>query len=244
MMDNNNVIDQVESVLAHLKNGDEKSADSILQKLNKQRETDLFTEIGKLTRELHDALNNFKLDSRIADLAAQDIPNAKDRLEYVLKMTDEAANKTMDAVDNANELTNQMATKLEVLRGTWEKINSKQNDPGEFKTFFGDMGNFLKDNESNNSKISANLTEILMAQGFQDLTGQVIKNVITLVHDVEESLVHTITMFGHMDEYNQAVETGKKPEKGVEGPIIDAEKRDDVVTSQDDVDDLLSSLGF
>ena len=60
MMDNNNLIDQVEIMLTHLKNGDEKSAESILQKLNKQRETDLFTEIGKLTRELHDALNNFK----------------------------------------------------------------------------------------------------------------------------------------------------------------------------------------
>ena len=243
-MNNENTIVQVENMLDLLKKGDDKAADSVLQQLNKKRETDLFTEIGKLTRELHDALNNFKLDSRIADLAAQDIPNAKDRLEYVLKMTDEAANKTMDAVDNANELTAQMSTKLTALKATWEKINSKQNDPGEFKVFFSDMGDFLKETEAKNAKVSANLTDILMAQGFQDLTGQVIKNVITLVHDVEESLVHTITMFGHMDEYNKAVETGKKPEKGVEGPVIDAEKRDDVVTSQDDVDDLLSSLGF
>jgi len=243
-MNNENTIVQVENMLDLLKKGDDKAADSVLQQLNKKRETDLFTEIGKLTRELHDALNNFKLDSRIADLAAQDIPNAKDRLEYVLKMTDEAANKTMDAVDNANELTSQMSTKLTALKATWEKINSKQNDPGEFKVFFNDMGDFLNETEAKNAKISSNLTDILMAQGFQDLTGQVIKNVITLVHDVEESLVHTITMFGHMDEYNKAVETGKKPEKGVEGPVIDAEKRDDVVTSQDDVDDLLSSLGF
>ncbi len=243
-MDNENSIKQTEEMLTHLKNGDAKAADLILQNLNKSRESDLFSEIGKLTRELHDALNSFKLDSRIADLAAQDIPDAKDRLEYVLKMTDEAANKTMDALDSASELNKQMSAKTTSLKSAWEKINNKQNDPGDFKIFFNDMGDFLNQAETKNVELGTHLTEILMAQDFQDLTGQVIKNVITLVHDVEESLVHTITMFGHMDEYNQAVETGKKPETGVEGPIINTTKRDDVVSNQDDVDDLLSSLGF
>jgi len=65
-----------------------------------------------------------------------------------------------------------------------------------------------------------------------------------MVHDVEESMVETIKMFGAMSEYNDAVEDGKKEEKGSSGPIIHAENRDDVVNSQDDVDDLLSSLGF
>jgi len=245
-MDNDESIAKIEEVLAHLKSGDKQAAEIILQNMNKEREADLFTEIGKLTRELHDALNSFKLDSRIADLAAQDIPDAKDRLQYVLKMTDEAANKTMDAVENSSELNNQLNSRISALNATWGKINSKQNAPGDFKIFFQDIEKFLTDAGEVNSEIGANLTEILIAQDFQDLTGQVITNVIQLVHNVEESLVHTITMFGHMDEYNQAIESGKKGQgkEGVEGPIIDASKRDDVVNNQDDVDDLLSSLGF
>jgi chemotaxis protein CheZ len=150
----------------------------------------------------------------------------------------------MDAVENASELSNQMTTNIATLKSTWKKFNGKQNDAEEFKDFVSVMTEFFKQTEKNNSSINNDLTAILMAQGFQDLTGQVIKNIITLVHDVEESLVHTITMFGHMDEYTNALKSGKKIDKGVEGPVIDADKRDDVVNNQDDVDDLLSSLGF
>ncbi|MEC9169813.1 MAG: protein phosphatase CheZ, partial [Pseudomonadota bacterium] len=92
------------------------------------------------------------------------------------------------------------------------------------------------------------LTEVLMAQGYQDLTGQVIRRVIDLVKEVEDSLVNMLTMFGERDGAEQTKPSSVKADKvdGVEaeGPIIDADKRDDVVSGQDDVDDLLSSLGF
>ncbi len=244
MGDNKETIEKVEALLEHLKNGETQAADLAIKNLTHQRETDLFSEIGKLTRELHDTLNNFRLDSRISDLAAQDIPDAKDRLEYVLKMTDEAANKTMDAVESSTNLSKQIASEAKSLHSTWAKVNRKETNTGEFKIFFESMGQFLIGSQDKTSQLSSDLTEILMAQDFQDLTGQVIKKVITLVHDVEQSLVHTISMFGDMDEYKQAVETGKEVDAGVEGPIIDASKRDDVITNQDDVDDLLSSLGF
>ena len=81
-----------------------------------------------------------------------------------------------------------------------------------------------------------------MAQDYQDLTGQVIRKVITLVQDVEENLVELVKMFGRVDEYNQAQQQPKKT-TGVEGPVVDKD-REDVLTNQDDVDDLLSSLGF
>jgi chemotaxis protein CheZ len=87
-----------------------------------------------------------------------------------------------------------------------------------------------------------------MAQGYQDLTGQVIRRVIDLVKEVEDSLVNMLTMFGERDGAEQTKPSSAKADKvddvEAEGPIIDAEKRDDVVSGQDDVDDLLSSLGF
>ncbi len=244
MLDNKVYIEQVESLLGHLKSGNDHEADAILKILTKERESDLFSEIGKLTRELHDALHNFKLDSRMADLAAQDIPDAKDRLEYVLKLTNDAANKTMDAADSSSEVCHSVSSKVEDLQAVWDKVNKNEINGAEFKNFFVELGDFLKQVSSGAADVSANMTEIVMAQGFQDLTGQVIQTVISLVQDVEESLVHTIKMFGQMNDYQQSVENEKKPDIGVEGPAIDADNREDVVANQDEVDDLLSSLGF
>ncbi len=244
MQDNKLYIDQVEALLGHLKNGQAEEADAILRVLTRDRESDLFTEIGKLTRELHDALNNFKLDSRMADLAAQDIPDAKDRLEYVLKMTNDAANKTMDVADDSTEVCNTLSVKAQQLQSIWDRVNKNEVKGAEFKNFFVELGDFLQQVCSSSSHVSENMTEIVMAQGFQDLTGQVIKRVISLVQDVEESLVHTIKMFGRMSDYHQAVESDNKAGIEVEGPAMDPDNREDVVANQDEVDDLLSSLGF
>jgi chemotaxis protein CheZ len=111
------------------------------------------------------------------------------------------------------------------------------------------MGEFLEQTEASSSKVSANLNEIMLAQDFQDLTGQVIKRVTTLVHDVEESLVNLVRMAGHVDrlagiKHDEKQLEEKKSASGGEGPQIHADKREDVVSGQDEVDDLLSSLGF
>ena len=91
------------------------------------------------------------------------------------------------------------------------------------------------------------MTEVLMAQGFQDLTGQILRRVIELVREVEDSLIGLLTAFGHVAVAAEARPVVvRKPKAGheAEGPIIDASSRNDVVQGQDDVDDLLSSLGF
>lgn len=237
-------ISRVEQALQYLKEGNGVDADKILRDLTLDKESDLFNEIGKLTRELHEALNNFKLDARISDMAAQDIPEAKDRLEYVLTMTQNAANKTMDAADFSSDISHQMTEKAQKLKEFWDKVNKKQVNGEEFKAFFEETGDFLNSIIDDSGKFSSNMTDIIMAQDFQDLTGQVIKKIITLVQDVEESLVATIKMFGQLHDYQKAAATEKKIEEGVEGPQIDADNREDVVSNQDDVDDILSSLGF
>ena len=98
--------------------------------------------------------------------------------------------------------------------------------------------------ERDSAQLHLNMTEIMMAQDFQDLTGQVIKRVIELVKEVEDSLIHLLTVFGEPGSNNANEEEKAVDNNGVEGPIIDAETREDAVSSQDEVDDLLSSLGF
>ena len=128
---------------------------------------------------------------------------------------------------------------------------NRQLELGEFKVLCTDLDELLEDGSKQSAKLTSLLTEVLMAQGYQDLTGQVIRRVIELVKEVEDSLVNMLTMFGEPEQAEQDKPLEAKVEKvnkidsvEAEGPIIDADQRDDVVSGQDDVDDLLSSLGF
>ncbi|RMH44179.1 MAG: protein phosphatase CheZ [Gammaproteobacteria bacterium] len=244
MIDKEELKEKAEKLLAAIESSDDEAIESAYADLTQPRESELFQEVGRLTRELHDALANFRLDSRFAELAAHDIPDAKDRLQYVIEMTDKAANKTMDAVEEVMALSSSIGDHSRQLFESWQKVAEKRQAPGEFREFFFQLGPFLEQLFNDTEHLSQLMTNVLMAQDFQDLTGQVIKRVIQLVQDVEESLVETIRMFGQMEEYNKAKEKEEKSTIEAEGPAVNADKRDDVVQSQDDVDDLLSSLGF
>lgn len=240
-------IDQTKDLLEHLENNEIEDAQELLDSLASEGDEDLFVEIGKLTRKLHEALTNFQMDSRITDIAASEIPNAKERLNYVIQKTEEAANKTMDKVESCSERSDKISKESEALLEQWQKLYSRELEPGDFRKLCKDIEIHLKNNKDEADKLHGELTDVLMAQDYQDLTGQVIRQVITLVHDVEESMVHIIKMFGDMDGYDSAKKQaeGKGLAKdGVEGPVVNKEKRDDVVSGQDEVDDLLSSLGF
>jgi len=236
-------ITQTRELLEHLERDEIEDAQELIDNLAGGGDEDLFVEIGKLTRHLHEALTSFHLDSRITNIAASEIPDAKDRLNYVIEMTETAANKTMDMVDNCNQKADLISKDSEELLLEWQKLYRRELSPGDFRSLCKRIETHLQKNKNTADELHAGLTEVLLAQDYQDLTGQVIRQVITLVHDVEESMVNVIKMFGNMDGYNAA--KGKPLEvKGVEGPIVNVEKRNDVVSGQDEVDDLLSSLGF
>jgi len=236
-------LEKARELVKFIEAGQEEDAIKVLDDLSKTRESDLFVEIGKLTRELHEALNSFQLDDRIMDITAQDIPDAKDRLEYVITMTEKAANKTMDAIESSLPMSDSIGQSASELLVIWEKLMQKQLQAGEFRELCKNTENFLKSTKTDADTLHTQMTEVLMAQDYQDLTGQVIRKVITLVHEVEESLVTMIKMFGCMGALQDAQEKDVNSTEA-EGPIINPEKREDVVQSQDDVDDLLSSLGF
>ena len=237
-------IAHAKELVKNLEAGNEQEAKLNLDSLSAISESNLFKEIGRLTRDLHNTLNNFHLDNRITSLAAQDIPDAKDRLEYVLALTADAANKTMDAVEKGISITDTIKIDAGTLNEGWTKVRNKELEGVAFRDLCTETETFISSTATGSIELHDLLHQALMAQDFQDLTGQVLKRVIKMVHDVEESMVNTIKMFGAMAEYNEAVEDGKKDEEGASGPILHAENRDDVVSNQDDVDDLLYSLGF
>lgn len=235
-------LDQARHLIKCLESGKIEEAREAIDGLSQIREASLFCEVGKLTRQLHEALSNFQLDNKLTGLAAQDIPDAQERLNYVIETTENAANKTMDSVEKCLPISENIKSTADELLNDWGKLYRRELKPGEFRELASRVETFLTSVSSDSSQLNGLLTEVMVAQDYQDLTGQVIRRVITLVQDVEENLVHLIKMFGSTDEYQKAQKQDIKHE-GAEGPVID-KTREDVLTSQDDVDDLLSSLGF
>lgn len=236
-------LEQAKLLVEYLETGQQEKADELIAEIQNPINSELFAEIGKLTRQLHDSLMNFQLDSRLNDLATADIPDAKERLNYVIDRTEDAANKTMDAVESIFPVVDTIQHQVNTVKPLWIKLMQNELNIGEFKSLCHDIDTLLKTTERETTRMHGLMTDVLMAQDFQDLTGQVIRKVIDLVREVEDSLINMLTAFG----VNQDEDKKAKPTVGenlVEGPIVNKEQRDDVVADQDDVDDLLSSLGF
>jgi chemotaxis protein CheZ len=233
---------EAKQLVAYLEQEQFAEADALVDAFSMQQSAEIFTEVGKLTRQLHDSLNTFQLDERITGLVNEDIPDAESRLMYVIEETEKAANTTMDAVEKSMPINGAIGSRIDVILPEWQKLMSREIEIGEFKTLCMDLDKLLHDASAETQTLNLLLTEVLMAQGYQDLTGQVIRRVIELVKEVQSSLVHMLKVFGEPETLTEA--DPQKEKIKAEGPVIDAEQRDDVVNGQDDVDDLLSSLGF
>jgi chemotaxis protein CheZ len=231
---------QAKLLVEHLEKGDNLAANKLVANAQSSETDDMFAEIGKMTRQLHSSLTNFQLDARIANLANEDIPDAQERLNYVINLTEQAANTTMDAIESGMPLADKLCQDLTAIKPIWGKLMSRNLPLNEFKPLCHKIEDFIAYAEQDTAQLHILLNEVLMAQGFQDLTGQVIRRVIELVREVEDSLIHLLTVFGASEADNSE----EVAEHQAEGPIINAEEREDVVSDQDDVDDLLSSLGF
>jgi chemotaxis protein CheZ len=155
-------------------------------------------------------------------------------------MTDRAANATMDAVDAGLPIADRLHDCIQRIMPDWLALMSMDLQVGQFKTLCHELHDLLNSTEQDANQLRSLLSDILMAQDFQDLTGQVIRKVINLVQEVENKLVEMLTMFG--EQNIQQIDAAAGIE--AEGPIINPTQRTDAVSGQDDVDDLLSSLGF
>ncbi|MGB1198216.1 MAG: protein phosphatase CheZ [Thalassotalea sp.] len=237
-------LDQAKLLVEYLESDQQSKADELVAEIQNPINTELFAEIGKLTRQLHDSLSNVHVDSRLNDLANADIPDAKERLNYVISRTEEAANKTMDAVESIFPAVDNIQNQIETVKPLWHKLMHNEIEHAEFKTLCADIDVLLSTTEKETVRMHGLMTDVLMAQDFQDLTGQVIRKVIDLVREVEDSLIRMLTAFGLNSEQEKSQAILTVGDNLVEGPIVNTDNRTDVVADQDDVDDLLSSLGF
>ena len=234
------VLATAERLIVEMRSGNEDQAAQALDELVQAREVSLFQEIGKLTREFHDALASFRIDSRVAGLAEKDIPDARERLNHVITLTQNAADRTMSAVEHSLPLVEDIANVAVSLRAQWQRFQKREMNAQEFRELAKSIDTFLGTTETKSADLKAKLNEVLMAQDFQDLTGQIIKRVITLVEDVEANLVNLIKLSSQkvlpVNNHHDLIKA--------EGPVVPGVKTNGAVSGQDAVDDLLSSLGF
>jgi chemotaxis protein CheZ len=242
-MTNDSRLALAKDLVLAIENGDEILADRLLDEIAGLRESQLFQEVGQLTRQLHDTMVSFSLDSKISAMTAQDIPDAKERLQYVITMTEEAADKTLSAVEELLPISKNLNEESRQLSDKWNRFMDKEMPFEEFKRMSSEITQHFNISEGAIEQVQKGLNDILLTQGFQDITGQIIKRVINLVQDLESSLVELVRISGGGGAANSSDQDDSVELPGPVVPGVD-DKKGDVAENQDDVDDLLSSLGF
>ena len=198
----------------------------------------VFNQVGQMARLLHDTLGALGYD-KLLEKTVHALPDAKDRLTYIANLTEQAACKVLNATDIANPLQEELETGAKLLADKWDAVYANRLSTQEFKLLADETRAYLKNAVPQRTAATREqLMEIMMAQDFQDLTGQVIKKIVGLAQDLESGLMNVL------------IETmpGEKKTESVKsllnGPVVNPEGRTDVVASQKQVDDLLDSLGF
>jgi len=190
----------------------------------------VFQQLGSITRLLHDTMEQLGVMPKL-QTATDGLPDARSRLTYIADKTAAAANKVLNSVDQA--------------KGDHEAISQATRDIAAMivadpvrAVASGAVLNFVQEVEGRTANIDGHLTDIMMAQDFHDLTGQVVKKVVQLTSDLEDSLVKLLVQVVPPEQRE------KVSQEVLQGPVVNPEGRTDVVSDQGEVDDLLASLGF
>ncbi|ANN66788.1 protein phosphatase CheZ [Bordetella bronchialis] len=197
---------------------------------------ELIHRIASLTRMLRDSMRELGLDQAIKD-AAEAIPDARDRLRYVAQMTEQAAHRVLNAIDQTQPIQDEMAKNAQTLDARWREWFDQPLELAQARELVKDTRDFLQDVPKQTQATQSKLLEIMMAQDFQDLTGQVIMKMMDVVGAIEKELLQVL-----ID--NVPTERREEATSLLNGPQVNPTGKADVVTSQDQVDDLLASLGF
>ena len=201
---------------------------------------EVFQQLGQITRQLHDTLTQLGVMPRLQH-AADGLPDARSRLHYIAQKTGEAANKVLNSVDQAKAEHHGISEQTRAMAAAIVKDPVKAVATGAVMNFVGDV-------EASTARIDAHLTDIMMAQDFHDLTGQVVAKVVALASDLEDNLVKLLVQAAPADQTAKLMaHIGPNVHAAaadLSGPVVSPETRTDVVTNQGEVDDLLASLGF
>lgn len=266
--------EKAEQLIEELAKGDIGSALYVINELQQAKHQAFYNEIGHLTRNLHDAINSFSNDvekeNKLDSASLSGMNDASDRLNYVIEITEKTSHETMDRVDTSLELIEKLDGQSVRFKDLLSLVGQLEGEFDALNGVYDRTCQVKQESEDTIRDLKHQLTAILLAQSSQDISGQLIRRVITLLTEVQSGLVQLIDMAAKVEtlslaelggvnpDAKSATSTGKKgsssesasakkEEKGppkAEGPQINAEDNPNIASGQDDVDELLSSLGF
>lgn len=194
----------------------------------------MFERLGGIVRLLHDSLRELGYDKALTEASSQ-IVDAQDRLEYVASLTEQAANKVLNTLDDGMPAQDMLSKKAKDMDNRWTALFAGKLSIEEFKTLAGDSKLFAQTVAEATEAEKARLLDIMMAQDFQDITGQLIKKVVLITKTVEHELAELLR-----DNAPPAVR-----EKLAAKPVLmSGPSMPSIALDQDNVDDLLADLGF
>jgi chemotaxis protein CheZ len=214
----------VEAMQAALAADDETAFSAAMRGFNSLQDLSVMTSVRKVRGDLQAALERFRAESRLAEMAERQVPDARQRLAHVLKLTDDAAHHTMDLVDQSCPLVDAVTQEAQRLHGL----------PGTS----ADVGRFLEQTLTRMNTLRARLTDVLLAQGYQDLSGQIIRNVMQLVDELEAALGDLV----RIDRFEFDGDS-KPAAAGAYGPVVPGVPHGETVDGQEAIDAMLSGLG-
>ncbi|WP_288378412.1 protein phosphatase CheZ [uncultured Massilia sp.] len=198
---------------------------------------EVLSRIGHMTRALHENLRGLGLD-KLIEKAASDIPDARDRLDYVARLSEQAAKRVLDATDAAGPVQDAIETRSAELSASWQSLLDNGASEEAWRALAQRTIAGLDESRIGAAATRGQLMDIMMAQDFQDLTGQVIGRITGIAQNLEKQLVQVLIDFAP-SEIKREIDNGL-----LNGPQINPEGKNEVVADQGQVDDLLDSLGF
>ncbi|MBW8900868.1 MAG: protein phosphatase CheZ [Massilia sp.] len=201
----------------------------------------MYERLGGIVRLLHDSLRELGYDKALTEASSQ-IVDAQDRLEYVASLTEQAANKVLNTLDDGMPAQDLLSKQAKDMENRWDDLFSGKLSIEQFKALAGDSKQFAQLVSEATEAEKARLLEIMMAQDFQDITGQLIKKVVVITKTVENELTQLLKDSAPPDvkeKLAQKQAAQEQPQPLMSGPSVPSAALD-----QDSVDDLLADLGF
>lgn len=193
----------------------------------------MYDRLGHIVRQLHDSLRELGYDRSLTAVVTE-VADATDRLEYIATLTERAANTVLNAVDEATPVQDALIERARAMEVRWKREFAATASGDGMKLLAADAQDFSRTVGDAAEAEKERLMQIMMAQDFQDITGQIIKKVVGITQKLERELAQLLA-----DNAPYGSREHHKPVDLLAGPDVPTE-----ALAQTDVDDLLADLGF
>lgn len=230
-------LQQARELVAALEQGDVAKANRQIEQVMAEKDDRIYQQVGQLTRELHSTVSQFREDLGSSGVTGQEITDIRTRLHHVIELMEQAANESLAAVEESAPLAKGIVDGADKIADGWDRFRNREMDVEQFRELSDEIAEFMSVAAVNSEQIHERLNEVMLAQSFQDLSGQIIHRVVDVIGKVEDSLVDLVQL-------SAQGEGTPEERREAHGPAVPGLMDSDVVRSQDEVDDLLSNLGF